>query len=521
MNRKDLEVTFYNAFLNMDYFKATKTLGQMEANGFTNGKYRYFEMLVLYEQKEYNKIRTNLQNQKLTWQEKEIYLASLVELKQFDELEKSLYQSPQISQYCFMYICYMLSKQGFTLTRTYNAIVENDTYFQDLYKWSICFDLAEVYDINKEKIMMINAGWDDEHIQTLQTAQKAILNNIRIKDPYLEDIISCVENNDNISPEKILWFPVFYLGDKTQSLVKPFKCLRDIVNYLNLLSQVNDSCLDMEIVPYTTEITAAVKENNKAVIEVLSKIYLKTHYQNIHEINDEGTPFVAVYKSIIKRHSPDFISFIETHEIDAEIKTMLTPKGLIAYKAAVWQYDSVMSSSYGTLDAGMLCLSYMRILELEMNERIVKPLSKHEAYFKELCKTERESELLRCQNNGLKQEKINKSMKEFDNAWNCIKNLHKGIELGPLFFLLLKFREGENKYPNIVIPMLKIIQNEILTDTGIEYLKNGTIADWINNEIRESYRNPPAHTRYVGIQKALECRDYVLDKLRLLSGIIK
>lgn len=69
----------------------------------------------------------------------------------------------------------------------------------------------------------------------------------------------------------------------------------------------------------------------------------------------------------------------DNHIEDKKILSILSPKGQFAYKAALWQFEQAINANYGTIDAGMLCLAYMRILELEINEKILLKLVNHMA----------------------------------------------------------------------------------------------------------------------------------------------
>lgn len=64
---------------------------------------------------------------------------------------------------------------------------------------------------------------------------------------------------------------------------------------------------------------------------------------------------------------------------------------------------------------------------------------------------------------------------------------------------------------------MDILESELLNDKGIEEVRAGNYADIISWEIREKFRNPPAHTRYVGITTALECREYVENTIKKLA----
>ena len=54
---------------------------------------------------------------------------------------------------------------------------------------------------------------------------------------------------------------------------------------------------------------------------------------------------------------------------------------------------------------------------------------------------------------------------------------------------------------------------DVLSEDGIEAIQDGTIEKAISEKLREEYRNPPAHARYLPFSKACECRDHVNETL--------
>ena len=57
---------------------------------------------------------------------------------------------------------------------------------------------------------------------------------------------------------------------------------------------------------------------------------------------------------------------------------------------------------------------------------------------------------------------------------------------------------------------------QILNVKGMNALKSGRYADLIAHEIRNKFRNPPAHTVYVNKETAFECKQYVEKTLEEL-----
>jgi len=55
-----------------------------------------------------------------------------------------------------------------------------------------------------------------------------------------------------------------------------------------------------------------------------------------------------------------------------------------------------------------------------------------------------------------------------------------------------------------------------LSTAGVTGFQSGELARLLNAEARERFRNPAAHTRYVGLETARECKLYVENVLEKL-----
>ena len=59
---------------------------------------------------------------------------------------------------------------------------------------------------------------------------------------------------------------------------------------------------------------------------------------------------------------------------DKKIIDFLSDQGRLAYEAAEWQFKKSQEEDYGWKDAGMISLSFYRILEVELNKKLIIPL---------------------------------------------------------------------------------------------------------------------------------------------------
>jgi hypothetical protein len=56
----------------------------------------------------------------------------------------------------------------------------------------------------------------------------------------------------------------------------------------------------------------------------------------------------------------------------------------------------------------------------------------------------------------------------------------------------------------------------LLTTAGAEAFKSGKLALLVDSAARDKFRNPPAHSRYVALSVARECKVYVEKALNQL-----
>ncbi|WP_042462152.1 hypothetical protein [Neobacillus dielmonensis] len=210
----------------------------------------------------------------------------------------------------------------------------------------------------------------------------------------------------------------------------------------------------------------------------------------------------------------DFLQLKETYEEKAKETSWLaslSPMGRLSYETAVSMYDRSIEEGFRWKDAGMISLGFFRILEVEINEKCIVPVSKTISY------ETLEEELSKLKADG------SKKAQDLFHFWESIyRNLlfirdgsKSGLELGLLNYLFGKVTSDSGKDKNLK----RLFYNELtnyFTEEGLLALASGQIADWFNQEVRNRFRNPPAHTKFVSLKVAGECRDYVQNILGLL-----
>lgn len=199
---------------------------------------------------------------------------------------------------------------------------------------------------------------------------------------------------------------------------------------------------------------------------------------------------------------------------DARIKNGLSSPGKIAYTSAEWQYRKAMEEDYGWKDAGMLSLAYFRIIELELNRKIVVPAISAIGV----------ATINRIYNDVLRSCSIGRQRDEISKRWNTIVGEFRkiddgtadGLMLGPMEFFFTNLSRVARVTPepdNLLTQTLYDGVKRLLSPQGTTALDTGRIKAIISNEKRNRFRNPPAHTKYLGIEVAKQCKQFVDSSL--------
>ena len=185
---------------------------------------------------------------------------------------------------------------------------------------------------------------------------------------------------------------------------------------------------------------------------------------------------------------------IEKDKTRKIVKDGLSNNGKKEYEAACILYDMAIKSNYKNNDAGMIAMSYYRILENESNERIVKPLlnSLGEQGLDELLNLPHEK----------KWHVLTTKFKDI------VLNNDSGLMFGNLRYLF-RILKDDSKLPNELEKNIKLL----LTPYGISEYENKRFDEWYSREKVEKFRNPPAHNKYVHFHMAEEAKQYVETEL--------
>jgi hypothetical protein len=205
--------------------------------------------------------------------------------------------------------------------------------------------------------------------------------------------------------------------------------------------------------------------------------------------------------------SSTFAPKLHVLEAEAAIDTIdgnLSQMGSIAYRSARWEYERLEEQNSAWRDAGMVSLGFFRILELEINKKIFEPLL-------EYINLNNLDDLVAEIGKESESRKTQKVKEYWFRTLKQIKSMlssGKGFELG--FAEILLGKCSSTKGPDSALKSSFFDAfTKVLNAHGVRALENGRLRKMIGVEARESYRNPPAHCRYIDFSVARECRLHV------------
>lgn len=182
----------------------------------------------------------------------------------------------------------------------------------------------------------------------------------------------------------------------------------------------------------------------------------------------------------------------------ARLRHELTAKGWHFFHHANQAYEQSLSDGSPWQDAGMVSLALFRILEVELNERIILPLV-----------TSMDVDALRSLPKPAKTQNDQSIPHNIIDGLSHIRDGRKrGLELGALFLLLERTRAVTEPDKD----RKKLLHDAIarhLTSAGNVAYEDGRLSATINPVARERYRNPPAHSRFLPQAVATECKEHV------------
>jgi hypothetical protein len=193
------------------------------------------------------------------------------------------------------------------------------------------------------------------------------------------------------------------------------------------------------------------------------------------------------------------------------LERQLSPMGRLALRSAKWDLAQSDNGPSIWKDAGMISLGFFRIVELEFNERLIFPALENI----DLEALETEMERLQSSQASQTEKKVVECWRRMLPLIRKAKQDRKGLQLGDLELLLRKVR-AVNGPDSLLKASLNAATTRRLSAKGIAAFQSGELANMLEDNAREKFRNPAAHTRYVDLETARECKRYVEHALEKL-----
>jgi hypothetical protein len=213
------------------------------------------------------------------------------------------------------------------------------------------------------------------------------------------------------------------------------------------------------------------------------------------------------------------LEVLKTKAREMAIAKRLTPMGRDSYEASNSALVKGMRDGKWR-DAGLISLGYFRVIEVELNSRLVLPLSgfADNGLSSEIWRENKDQieKFLKGPIGKKKKERAEFASDFWDEIVGRIERIgngkEHGLELGSLCRLLHKLKaiEGEDA---AIKEFYRSRLCSLLTEDGIAALALGELACIIDEKITLRFRNAPAHSRFVSLDIAMECKTYVDDSL--------
>ena len=187
---------------------------------------------------------------------------------------------------------------------------------------------------------------------------------------------------------------------------------------------------------------------------------------------------------------------------NARLRHELTPMGWHFLQQAGWVHERSLAERSPWQDAGMISLGFFRILEVELNQRIIAPLA--------TCLNFGELRAAPKPTKTQKDESIPDNI--IDKLGRVRDGRDRGLELGALYLLLQRTQtviEPDMERKRLLHDAIA----QLLTTAGRAAYEDGRLSATINPADREQYRNPPAHSRFLPQRVATRCREHVEQAL--------
>ena len=420
-------------------------------------------------------------------------IASMARLQKFDEI-RDLFWSEEVVMTIngFAYAKYIAYKSGFEdiepgihrPDELFEPINLNDDRFNAYFYHMIYSDLLDIYNQNNERLLLKSAGVEErikkdlkDHILKKIEYIAAFGNGKYLK--LTSKFINFIkESRNRVIQDKVIDGKFLY--ELIMETLGNYN-LNDVYNWSFIIDVGTELLTETELFNLISKYNSYIKDKIRDGNEVICKKMVSlTYCYKLVGFTVEDKDFMSFWREYIERYNPGFLEEHQVYACKKDIYEELTDSGKWAYRAAMWQYEQYDQNSTELMDAGLLSLAFMRILELEINNRMIIPLRKN-------CK--------------------NKLPKVLDESFSFLTSASRGnLMLGQLRKFMSHVRDKELAGSEKVY---SILVETVLNEYGKHCLDEGVFDEMLRRSVVEKYRNPPAHARYLNKKEAIEAMHYV------------
>lgn len=369
--------------------------------------------------------------------------------------------------------------------------------------------LTEGFEL-KENALLIRSVSEDSSIFEEDTKKLKRLNNVLslfvleddsapFKDCLSSDSLNA-DSSDRVKTENTDKIYEMLLNQNPEDFdMENFRAVASIA----LRLKGSDAFIDL-ITGHLAELKKELTDGNSSTdaMEFLRMAYVESTVQG------NTIPELA---ELVKDTSDEISDDINTKQIIRK----LSPMGKLAFQSAEKMLHMAEKIDFTMYDAGMLGLGYYRIIELEINQRIIFPMIKDFWI-----------EAMTGKKNSMDDEAWKtfvKSWKFYNNKFEAIAQSNytgKSLMLGEIykFFLLIRTKCEEND--SFAVEAVTFMKEKLFTEKGVNKYNEGFFEEITGEIKRNRYRNPPAHTKYLSFKIAEECRDVVKETLLTLNDML-
>ena len=267
--------------------------------------------------------------------------------------------------------------------------------------------------------------------------------------------------------------------------VDKFDC---ICNILEAFLHIEPRAISQIIDHYFDIIKDKYLEKNQTVIIYISYVYSEIIASNYDQY--------GLKDRIEEIWNNDYKYDLKKVSTDIRLTRHLSYRAKMALDNAEISYAQTKGVLAKNNDYSALALQFFRVIEIELNEKLINPLVKSidDDYF-----------------NNLDATKFSKTWIGHYRNIEKIKRGQKSIQLGSVRTLLNSIVKVKSS--NFFGNELKGKIEKLLSEEGKKALRDGKIEKIIDRNILNEYRIPGAHTGYIPYSKACEARKYVLESL--------